>query len=170
MWIDARGSEVLQLPECRRLLALGSKRHLPGHLGVATEGAPLVLPVDYAAHGSDVLVQVGESLLTHIDGRMVAFEVDSYEQGAEDLASEGRWSVLVRGLASELEDAFARAIPPRAAGRRSRPPTGAPSRRRGHRSTPATTGRCSDLTPCARSLRHAADLAAVRTGSHPGAS
>ena len=48
MWIDERGSEVLMIPECRRMLALGAKQGRHGHLGIPQEGAPLVLPVDYA--------------------------------------------------------------------------------------------------------------------------
>ncbi len=108
---------------------------------MGTEGAPLVLPLDYAVNDSDVLIQVGESLFTRIDGRMVAFQVDSGGRRSGDPASEGRWSVLVRGLASELEDSsHERFLPrPRVAepghrlvhlrgdvvtGRRLRPPEG----------------------------------------------
>ena len=53
MWIDARGSEVLDAPECQRLLAIGAKEGLHGHLGIALDGAPLVLPVNYLVHGPD---------------------------------------------------------------------------------------------------------------------
>jgi hypothetical protein len=109
MWIDERGSEVLDLPECRRLLALGAKRHHHGHLGIPTDSAPLVLPVDYAVHDSHVLLQIGERLLDRVDGRLVAFQVDYPSDGlAPDGGSpEGRWSVLVRGLASATDRATA---------------------------------------------------------------
>ena len=105
MWIDERGSEVLDLPECRRLLALGAKRHHHGHLGVHTDGAPLVLPVDYAVHDSEVVIQIGERLFIKVNGRTVAFQVDySFDGLARDGGSpEGRWSVLLRGLASEID-------------------------------------------------------------------
>ncbi len=92
MWIDEHGSEILGVPECRRLLALGAKQGLHGHLGTPGAGAPVVLPVDYAVHGSDVVLRVGEVLFHQATGKLVAFEVDG-------LDGEWRWSVLVRGLA-----------------------------------------------------------------------
>jgi len=109
MWIDERGSEVLGLPECRRLLALGAKRHHHGHLGVPTDSAPLVLPVDYAVHDSEVVIQIGERLFDKVNGRIVAFQVDySFDGLARDGGSpEGRWSVLLRGLASEIDSPIA---------------------------------------------------------------
>jgi len=109
MWIDERGSEVLDVPECRRLLALGAKRHHHGHLGISAEGAPLVLPTDYAVHDSEVVLQIGEGLFDRVNGRLVAFQVDySFDGLAPDGGSpEGRWSVLVRGLASEMDWAAA---------------------------------------------------------------
>lgn len=109
MWIDERGSEVLGLPECRRLLAIGAKQHHHGHLGISTDGAPLVLPVDYAVHDSEVVLQIGEELLGRVNGRFVAFQVDySFDGLTPDSDSpEGRWSVLVRGLASEMDWAAA---------------------------------------------------------------
>ena len=76
MWIDDRGSEVLTLPECHRLLAIGAKEHRHGHLGVPKDGAPLVLPVDYAVHGPDVVLRIGEGLFHQVDARLVAFQVD----------------------------------------------------------------------------------------------
>lgn len=96
MWIDERGSDVLGLPECRRLLALGAKRHRPGHLGIAGDGAPTVLPVDYAVSGPDVVICVGEGLFRHIAGTLVAFQVDGIDDGRA-------WSVLVRGLAEPVQ-------------------------------------------------------------------
>jgi hypothetical protein len=106
MWIDERGSAVLGLPECRRLLAVGAKEHRPGHLGIPAEArpaelddspeeAPTVLPVDYAYSQGDVVIRVGEGLFSHIAGRFVAFEVEGEENGL-------MWSVLVRGLAQPI--------------------------------------------------------------------
>lgn len=110
MWIDERGSEVLPLAECRRLLALGAKQHHHGHLGVPTEGAPLVLPSDYAVHGMDVLIQIGEGLFDKVHDRLVAFQVDHSpdDPGDSDPDAGVQWSVLVRGLASELDQAVGR--------------------------------------------------------------
>jgi hypothetical protein len=60
----------------------------------------LVLPVDYAADGSDVIIRVGDQLVRHLDGVLVAFQADnaSYEQATDGRGTEGTWSVLVRGL------------------------------------------------------------------------
>ena len=95
MWIDERGSEVLSIGECRRLLALGAKHHLPGHLGVPTSSAPLVLPVDYSVVGEDVVVQIGKGLFGRIVDRLVAFQVDDVSDTQEIGQSGTRWSVLV---------------------------------------------------------------------------
>ncbi|MFZ0995505.1 MAG: pyridoxamine 5'-phosphate oxidase family protein [Candidatus Dormiibacterota bacterium] len=101
MWIDGRGSEVLEVSECRRLLAVAAKEHRHGHLGVPQDGAPLVLPVDYAVHGPDVVLRIGEGLFHRVDARLVAFQVDGVTQvGGKEGKSE-TWSVLVRGLAIE---------------------------------------------------------------------
>jgi hypothetical protein len=138
MWIDDRGSEVLALGECRRLLALGAKTGLHGHLGIAKEGAPLILPVDFTTDGSDVIVRVGDHVFDQIDGALVAFQVDNAGSPGP-VGDEGRWSVLVRGFVDGgLEPSGAAALPhPRVAepgqhlvcirgdvvtGRRLRPP------------------------------------------------
>ena len=105
MWIDERGSEILPLPECRRLLALAAKQHHHGHLGISTDDAPVVLPIDFGVHDDHVILQVGNGLFAGIDGRLVAFQVDNSTAGSSwsDVDPEGRWSVLVRGLATEIE-------------------------------------------------------------------
>jgi len=103
VWIDDRGSEVLALPECRRLLAVAAKEHRHGHLGVPQEGAPLVLPVDYAVHESDVVLRIGEGLFHQVGARLVAFQVDGVTDsgGVDGDQSRQIWSVLVQGLAIE---------------------------------------------------------------------
>ena len=83
---------MLGLPECRRLLALGARQRRPGHLGIPEDGAPTVLPVDYAVHGPDPVVRVGEGLYEHLAGKLLAFQVDGTEDGRP-------WSVLVKGPA-----------------------------------------------------------------------
>ena len=99
MWVDQRGSEILGLAECRRLLALGAKEKRPGHVGIPQEHAPLVLPVDYQMDGSDVIVLVGDHLSAEMTGaRAVALQVDGLQEGRS-------WSVLVRGPALEASAA-----------------------------------------------------------------
>ena len=65
------------MSECRRLLALGAKLGLHGHLGIAKEGAPLVLPVDYTVDGSDVVLRIGDHVFTEAYHELVAFQVDN---------------------------------------------------------------------------------------------
>ncbi len=87
---------MLSLGECRRLLALGAKRGVVAHLGVGRRGAaPLVLPVNYAVRQVDLLIRIGDSLLSEILAvGVAALEVDATEHGRP-------WSVLVRGAAIE---------------------------------------------------------------------
>jgi hypothetical protein len=95
MWIDSKGSTVLPVPECRRLLALAAKDRRIGRLGIATEQAPVVIPVNFTFHGGLVLARVGTGSISRaVAGQLVAFEVDEVNEGT-GLA----WSVLVRGLA-----------------------------------------------------------------------
>jgi hypothetical protein len=105
MWIDERGSQVLELGECRRLLALAAKEQRHGHLGIAegADHAPTVLPVNYTMSGPDIVVVVGEGLFQNINNRLVAFEVDGVDRHGEVFGTpdETAWSVLARGLASE---------------------------------------------------------------------
>jgi len=108
MWIDERGSEVLDLAECRRLLALGAAEGCHGHLGISNAGAPVVQPADYAVHGHDVVICVGDALCARLEGHLVAFQVDGVAgTGIADRDSDTsrRWSVLVRGLAVEEDSA-----------------------------------------------------------------
>jgi nitroimidazol reductase NimA-like FMN-containing flavoprotein (pyridoxamine 5'-phosphate oxidase superfamily) len=105
MWIDQRGSEVLTVPECHRLLAVGAVAGLTGRLGVASPGgqAPVVVPVLFTVHEHEVIVAIGPgSLAQSAIGHLVAFEIDHIDEEASIA-----WSVLVRGLAVALgpEDA-----------------------------------------------------------------
>ncbi len=96
MWIDQRGSEVLTVPECHRLLAVAAKEGEIGRLAVSGEGAPIVVPVNFAVHDRQVVVRVGSGTLADsVIGHLVAFETDDL-----DRATGQAWSVLVRGLAS----------------------------------------------------------------------
>jgi nitroimidazol reductase NimA-like FMN-containing flavoprotein (pyridoxamine 5'-phosphate oxidase superfamily) len=102
MWIDARGSQVLERVECLRLLALPGDGTGPvGRVGFALDGVPIILPVNYGMVDGDLVVRTGEGvkLLSAIDRAIVAFEVD-----AVDLDKMEAWSVLVRGLCTEISD------------------------------------------------------------------
>lgn len=98
MWIDQRGSEILGRPECLRLLALEAEAGGVGRLAVSREGAPLVRPVNFAYHGGELLVLLGDGYLGEVvPDQLVAFEIDRVDTTA-GLA----WSVLVRGYARRL--------------------------------------------------------------------
>jgi hypothetical protein len=98
MWIDQRGSEILAVPECLRLLAVASKEDAIGRLAVTDGDSPLVMPLNFTFHDRGVLIRIGEGRLSElVPGSLVAFEVDRLEPG-----SGVAWSVLVRGLASAL--------------------------------------------------------------------
>ena len=100
MWIDQRGSEELPLPEGMRLLALGANEGLVGRLAISSEGAPLVHPVSFWYRNRTVFVRLGPgSMADAAPDSLVAFEVDHVDR------TNGRaWSVLVRGLATALDD------------------------------------------------------------------
>ena len=99
MWIDAKGSTVLPSPECMRLLAVGAKEGGIGRVGIATDQAPVILPVNFALRDGLVLVRVGTGFLSQaVGGHLVAFEVDHIDSDAG-----AAWSVLVRGLATLAE-------------------------------------------------------------------
>jgi nitroimidazol reductase NimA-like FMN-containing flavoprotein (pyridoxamine 5'-phosphate oxidase superfamily) len=72
-----------------------------GRLGFVVDGWPIILPVNYALDGDDVILRTGAgtklSAIRH--GAQVAFEVD----GLDDVHRSG-WSVLVLGTAHEVED------------------------------------------------------------------
>jgi len=101
MWIDQRGSEVLERPECGRLLA--AKAGGVGRLGMVVDGQPVVVPLNYTVVDGDVVVRIGGgTILTAIrrGDTIVAFEID--DQSADGGALW--WSVLVQGLALEVTD------------------------------------------------------------------
>ena len=99
MWIDGVGATVLPAAECKRLLAVAAKADGIGRLGIPTDQAPLVIPVNFSVHDGGVVVRVGTGFFSHAAAsQLVAFEVDHVEP-------DGRaaWSVLLRGLASLIE-------------------------------------------------------------------
>ncbi len=105
MWTDQRGSEVLFLAECRRLLALAAKEGLTGRLGIPTQQAPIIQPVNFAYHQEQIVVRLGSGhMADSISGAHIAFEVDHVNH-----KTHTAWSVLVRGLATPLEESKNRA-------------------------------------------------------------
>ncbi len=99
MWIDAKGSTVLPPPECLRLLAVGAKEDGIGRIGIATDQAPVIIPVNFTLLDGQVLVRVGTGFLSQAaGGHLVAFEVDHIDSDTGTV-----WSVLVRGLATLVE-------------------------------------------------------------------
>lgn len=99
MWVDAKGSTILPMAECKRLLAVAAKDERIGRLGISTGGAPVVVPVNFALRDRHIVTRVGMGRLTRAAaGQLVAFEVDQV-----DLRDSTAWSVLVRGLATLIE-------------------------------------------------------------------
>ncbi len=94
--MDAGGSSVLPGSECMRLLATAANEATVGRIGVPTDRAPVILPVNFVLRRGQVVVRVGAGFLSQqASGRLVAFEVDHV-----DSAAGVAWSVLVRGLAT----------------------------------------------------------------------
>jgi hypothetical protein len=100
MWIDHRGSEVLAMAECLRLVATEAANLGVGRLAVSGDQAPIVVPVNFSFADHQVLVCMGEGSLWHrAEGHLIAFEVDHINRERGEA-----WSVLIRGLATELSD------------------------------------------------------------------
>ena len=99
MWIDASGSTVLPSPECMRLLAVTAKEGGIGRIGITTDQAPVIVPVNFTLRDGHVVVRVGAGFLARTaGGHLAAFEVDHIDSDA-GMA----WSVLIRGLATLVE-------------------------------------------------------------------
>jgi hypothetical protein len=79
-----------------RLLAVAAQDVPIGRLGVSTDQAPVIIPVNYRLVDDALLLRVGPGATTQsAAGTLVAFEVDHVDRRAGSA-----WSVLVRGLAS----------------------------------------------------------------------
>jgi len=107
MWIDERGSEVLPRAECLRLLALSAAEGSIGRLAVPTEAAPVVVPVNFSFEHGDVILRMGGGFTwSSATDRLVAFEVDGVlGAGTGQGVAPAAWSVLVRGLARQIDEA-----------------------------------------------------------------
>lgn len=93
--MDRNGLQVLERDECLRLLGTATL----GRIGVTLGALPAVLPVNFVLDGDRILVRTGAG--TKLDaatrGAVVAFEVDHI-----DPVSQGGWSVVVTGVATEV--------------------------------------------------------------------
>ncbi len=103
--------EEIPAADCHTLLGLESV----GRIAVSVNALPVILPVNYAWCDGDVVFRTsaGTKLAAATAGAVVAFEVDSYDDGG----MQG-WSVLVQGRSGEIVDpaeiASARKLPLRA--------------------------------------------------------
>jgi nitroimidazol reductase NimA-like FMN-containing flavoprotein (pyridoxamine 5'-phosphate oxidase superfamily) len=91
------GLDLLSEAECYTLLATESV----GRVGVTVGALPVILPVNYATVGRDVVFRTspGTKLRAALDHAVVAFEVDVL-----DYERRTGWSVLVVGRAREVVD------------------------------------------------------------------
>jgi len=70
-----------------------------GRLGIPTDQAPAITPVNFSLRDREIAVREGTGFLTRAAaGRLVAFEVDRI-----DSAGGVAWSVLARGLATIID-------------------------------------------------------------------
>jgi nitroimidazol reductase NimA-like FMN-containing flavoprotein (pyridoxamine 5'-phosphate oxidase superfamily) len=98
---DRNGLEIIAEDQCWQIL----DAHLFGRLVVCMSGRPEVFPLNYVvdhSNGSESLVFLtnpGTKVAGVLLGSQVAFEVD----GADPLFRSG-WSVVVRGVAVEVQD------------------------------------------------------------------
>ncbi len=93
------GLELLTEDQCREFLALGSI----GRVGVTVGGLPVILPVNYAYVGDDVVFRSGEGTKLRAAasgaGAVIAFEIDGFNE-----AEREGWSVLIVGRATTVTD------------------------------------------------------------------
>jgi nitroimidazol reductase NimA-like FMN-containing flavoprotein (pyridoxamine 5'-phosphate oxidase superfamily) len=100
---DRNGLEILPRDECLRLLATVTL----GRVGVTSGALPAVLPVNFCLNEERVLIRtsVGTKLDAALRDCVVAFEVDDF-----DPIGHTGWSVMVTGLAHELDGVEEQAI------------------------------------------------------------
>lgn len=95
--LDHSGLGVLSHEECLR--RLNSAR--VGRVAFVENGEPIILPVNHVVDGESVVFRtaLGAKLAAAEDGVPAAFEVDAY-----DVDRWAGWSVVIRGVASVVED------------------------------------------------------------------
>ena len=92
--------DVLSEAECLQLLG----EHDLGRVALVVDGRPEIFPVNYAV-GADVIAfrSAPGTKLTNVPMSHVAFEIDGV-----DSARGVAWSVVVKGVASEVTEALGR--------------------------------------------------------------
>jgi uncharacterized protein len=94
---EMEGFEVLSVEECGVLLSRGCV----GRVGFVVGGRPQVLPVNYAADETGVVVfrTSANSILMAVALQAVVFEIDGLDE-----PSHTGWSVCVHGSAREITE------------------------------------------------------------------
>jgi nitroimidazol reductase NimA-like FMN-containing flavoprotein (pyridoxamine 5'-phosphate oxidase superfamily) len=93
---DRTGIEVMDADLCRRLLAADDV----GRLAVVSGGAPVILPVNYALDGDNIISRTAPGTKLDAAGRSPAcFEIDAF-----DRATRHGWSVVVSGRLEEVDE------------------------------------------------------------------
>jgi nitroimidazol reductase NimA-like FMN-containing flavoprotein (pyridoxamine 5'-phosphate oxidase superfamily) len=87
------GVEVIDAGECKRLLA----QDVIGRVAVVIGATPMILPVNYAVDGDDIVIRTMPGSRLDVGQGHAAFEVDSF-----DRANQSGWSVLVTGNLEEV--------------------------------------------------------------------
>jgi nitroimidazol reductase NimA-like FMN-containing flavoprotein (pyridoxamine 5'-phosphate oxidase superfamily) len=95
--LDHSGLGVLPREECLRRLAVARV----GRVAFVSQGDPVILPVNHGMDGESVIFRTatGSKLLASDREQPVAFEVDGF-----DVDRRSGWSVMVRGVATTVED------------------------------------------------------------------
>jgi nitroimidazol reductase NimA-like FMN-containing flavoprotein (pyridoxamine 5'-phosphate oxidase superfamily) len=95
--LDHSGLGVLPRQECLDRLAAARV----GRLAFVSQGDPVILPVNHGMDGDSVVFRTatGSKLLASDSEQVVAFEVDGF-----DVDRRAGWSVMVRGVATTVED------------------------------------------------------------------
>ena len=92
--VDGRtGIEVIDRRECLALLAAADF----GRVGLLDGGHPLILPVNYAMDGEQVVFRTGEGTKLQAIRGPACFEIDGHDPEART-----GWSVVVRGRLEEV--------------------------------------------------------------------
>jgi nitroimidazol reductase NimA-like FMN-containing flavoprotein (pyridoxamine 5'-phosphate oxidase superfamily) len=93
--LDRNAMEVLSRGECLEL----ARSALIGRVGVIVGGIPVIVPVNFALLGDDVVFRTGtgSKLVAAVERSLLSVEVDSV-----DRVTRTGWSVLITGGASEL--------------------------------------------------------------------
>jgi len=85
--------EIISSDECRRLLS----EDVIGRVAVVIGATPMILPVNYALDGEDIIMRTMPGSRLDLGQGHAAFEVDNF-----DRTTQSGWSVLVTGHLEEV--------------------------------------------------------------------